>query len=58
MGRDGDSGSIAVGKRGDLVILDANPLDDIANTRKIYRVVTDGRVFDPSPLWQSVGFRP
>jgi imidazolonepropionase-like amidohydrolase len=58
MGKVGDSGSIAVGKRGDLVILDASPLDDIANTRKIYRVVTDGRLFDPNPLWQSVGFRP
>jgi len=58
MGKDSDSGTIAIGKRGDLVILDANPLADIANTRKIYRVVTNGRVFDPGPLWQSVGFRP
>ena len=58
MKKDADSGSIDVGKRGDIVILDANPLDDIANTRKIYRVVTNGRVFDPHPLWESVGFQP
>ena len=58
MGKDFDSGSIDVGKRGDLVILDASPLTNIANTRKIYRVVTNGRVFDPAPLWESVGFRP
>ena len=58
MKKDGDSGTIEVGKRGDIVILDASPLDDIANTRKIYRVVTNGRVFDPGPLWESVGFRP
>ena len=58
MKRDSDSGTIDVGKRGDLVILDANPLDDIRNTRKIFRVITNGRVFDPAPLWQSVGFRP
>ena len=58
MKKDGDSGSIEVGKRGDLVILDANPLDDIANTRKIHRVVTNGRVFEPGPLWESVGFQP
>jgi imidazolonepropionase-like amidohydrolase len=58
MGKDRDSGTVEVGKRGDLVILDANPLDDISNTRKIYRVITNGRVFDPAPLWQSVGFRP
>ena len=43
---------------GDLVILDASPLDDIRNTRKIYRVITNGRVFDPAPLWRSVGFTP
>jgi len=58
MGKDRDSGSIEVGKRGDIVLLDANPLDDIANTRKIYRVVTNGRVFDPAPLWKSVDFVP
>jgi imidazolonepropionase-like amidohydrolase len=53
-----DSGTIEVGKRGDLIILDGNPLEDIHNTRRIYRVITGGRVFDPAPLWQSVGFRP
>ncbi|HET6954985.1 MAG TPA: amidohydrolase family protein, partial [Vicinamibacterales bacterium] len=58
MKKDADSGSIEVGKRGDIVILDANPLDDIRNTRKIFRVVTNGRVFEPAPLWESVGFLP
>ncbi|HUK32881.1 MAG TPA: amidohydrolase family protein, partial [Vicinamibacterales bacterium] len=58
MRKEGDSGSIDVGKRGDIVILDADPLSDIANTRKIYRVITDGRVFDPAKLWESVGFQP
>ena len=58
MKHDGDSGSIDVGKRGDVVILDASPLEEIENTRKIYRVITNGRVFDPAPLWRSVGFIP
>jgi len=58
MGKDDDSGTVDVGKRGDIVILDASPLADIANTRKIYRVITNGRVFEPKPLWESVGFRP
>jgi imidazolonepropionase-like amidohydrolase len=53
-----DSGTIEPGKRGDLIVLDGNPLDDIRNTRRIYRVVTGGRVFDPAPLWRSVGFLP
>jgi imidazolonepropionase-like amidohydrolase len=58
MKKDADSGTIEKGKRGDLVILDANPLERIANTRRIHRVITNGRVFDPAPLWRSVGFQP
>ena len=37
-----DSGTIEAGKRGDLIVLDGNPLDDVHNTRRIYRVITDG----------------
>jgi len=32
------------------VLLDANPLDDIANTRKIRGVVLAGRYFDHAAL--------
>jgi hypothetical protein len=39
-------GAVEVGKTGDLVILDANPLEDIRNTRKIWRIVSRGKVFD------------
>ena len=58
MKRLGDSGTIEKGKRGDLIVLDGNPLDDVANTRRIFRIVTNGRVFDPAALWRSVGFQP
>jgi imidazolonepropionase-like amidohydrolase len=58
MKTEGNSGTIERGKRGDLIVLDGNPLDDIRNTRRIHRVITGGRVFDPAPLWQSVGFTP
>jgi imidazolonepropionase-like amidohydrolase len=58
MKMDAESGTIEVGRRGDLIVLDGNPLDDIHNTRRVYRVITGGRVFDPAPLWESVGFRP
>lgn len=37
-------GSIAVGKIADLVLLDANPLQDIANTRKVHAVVNGGQL--------------
>ena len=40
-----DTGTIEKGKRADLVLLDANPLQDIKNTRKIQSVVLAGRYF-------------
>ena len=51
-------GTIEAGKRADIIILDANPLDNISNIRKVKFVVTQGRLFDSAKLWESVGFRP
>jgi imidazolonepropionase-like amidohydrolase len=45
-----DAGTIAIGKRADFVLLDADPLRDIRNTRRIAAVVLDGRVFDRAAL--------
>lgn len=39
-------GALEEGKSGDVVILDANPLEDIRNTRKIAKVISRGRVLD------------
>lgn len=58
MGHARDAGTIEAGKRADLVVLDANPLDDIRNTRRIHMVVAGGRFFDPAPLWRMAGFTP
>jgi imidazolonepropionase-like amidohydrolase len=58
MGLDKTVGTIELGKRADLVLLDADPLADIHNTRRIVKIISAGAVYDPAPLWESVGFKP
>ena len=45
LGVDKQFGTLAKGKNADLIVLDANPLDDIKNTRKIHAVYIDGKKF-------------
>ena len=49
LGSADESGTIAVGKRADLVLLDADPLQNIANTRRIHAVLLGGRAVDSGP---------
>lgn len=45
-----EMGTIDVGKRADMVLLDANPLDDINNTKAINSVITKGEVLRPAEI--------
>jgi len=45
-----NSGSIEAGQTADLVLLGANPLDNIHNTQKIEAVIANGRLFDRAEL--------
>ncbi len=41
---------LAPGRLADLLLLDANPLENIRNTQWIWRIIEDGHVFDPETL--------
>jgi imidazolonepropionase-like amidohydrolase len=60
-----DRGSLVPGKRADFLVLDANPLDDIRNTRRIAKIYLSGVEVDRAALRQSLnrwkaghGFKP
>ncbi len=50
LGRERELGTVEKGKIADLVLLDANPLDDIGNTRKISAVIRSGKYLDRAAL--------
>ncbi len=50
IGLGGDVGSVESGKLADLIVLDANPLDDIRNTNTIRYVMKNGRLYEGDTL--------
>lgn len=55
LGLEAQIGSVEVGKEADLVILSADPLADLANTRAIEYVVLDGDLHRPDSLTARAG---
>ena len=49
-GLEAQYGTVEAGKVADLVLLDANPLDDIRNTQRIAAVIFNGNVYDRAAL--------
>ncbi len=58
MGLDKELGTVEAGKRGDVIIVDGNPLESIRNIRKVEFVITNGTMYNCAELWRSVGFKP
>ena len=58
MNVDKELGTVEKGKRGDLILINGDPLQDIHNTRNVEYVITNGTMYHTAELWQSVGFKP
>lgn len=58
MGAAATSGSIAVGKQADMVLLTADPLQDINAIRKVKTVFKGNRVWQSARLYKAVGIKP
>lgn len=56
MKMDAKTGSVKAGKQADLLILDADPLTEIRNVRKVNLVIKEGQAYDPHVLHRMVGF--
>lgn len=56
----GDSlGAVEQGKIADLILLEANPLEQISNTKKIFAVIVGGRYCDRAARQKMIeGARP
>ena len=50
LGLEGRLGCISPGAAADLVVLDADPLEDIRNTQKIYAIIQGGNLIDRASL--------
>jgi imidazolonepropionase-like amidohydrolase len=53
LGLESELGKLEPGFRADLVLLDANPIADIRNVRRIFAVIQDGNVIDRTTLLDS-----
>ena len=58
MKRDKVTGSIAVGKEADVILVDGDPGVRIEDVRKVTLTVRGGRMFSPADIYPAMGIRP
>ncbi len=53
-----DRGSITVGKRADLILIDGDPTQNISDIRKVALVIKNGTAYAPSEVYEALGIKP
>lgn len=53
-----DRGSIEIGKRADLVLIEGDPTADISAIRKVALVITQERSIEPAAVFRELGIKP
>jgi Amidohydrolase family len=53
-----DRGSISIGKRADLILVDGEPTQNISDIRKVALVVKNGTAYSPSEIYEALGIKP
>ncbi|MEQ1511213.1 MAG: amidohydrolase family protein [Lysobacteraceae bacterium] len=53
-----DRGSIAVGKRADLILVDGDPTKSIADIRNVALVIKNGTAYYPGEIYEALGIKP
>lgn len=53
-----DRGSIEVGKRADLILVDGDPTTNISDLRNIALVIKNGTAYYPSDVYEAMGIKP
>lgn len=55
-GKDDQLGSVEVGKRANLILIDGDPLKNISDVRKVELTIKGGNIYEPKALYNSYGF--
>ena len=55
-GKEKEFGSVEVGKKANLILVDGDPIKNISDIRRVESVMKNGNLYDPKAMYQSYGF--
>ncbi|HMJ70067.1 MAG TPA: amidohydrolase family protein [Cyclobacteriaceae bacterium] len=55
-GKDNEVGTVEIGKKANLILIDGDPLKNISDIRKVELTIKNGNLYEPKALYASYGF--